>query len=88
MAGTREIEEVIAGIYGILDVAKREGPDAWTFDGTALTIKSRALAVKVQQVLAGIDKVQLAREGADLSPFEMVKLYKLANDILPKVLGY
>lgn len=88
MAGTKEIEEVIAGIYGILDVVRREGPDAWTFNGTALTINSRALAIKVQQVLAGIDEAELAKEGADLSPFEMVKLYKLANDILPKILGH
>lgn len=87
MAGVKEIEEVIHGIHGILDIANREGRGAWTFDGTTLVIKSRPLATKIQQVLAGVDKAKLAEESGDLSPFEMVKLYRLANDIPNKILG-
>jgi hypothetical protein len=88
MAGTKEIEKIINGVHGILDIAKREGTDAWEFDGTALTIRSQALATKVQQVLSGIDEAALAKESGDLSTIEMVKLYRKASDILPAILGY
>lgn len=87
MAGTKEIEEIIDGLHGILDIAKREGSKAWKFDGTSLIITSTTLAKKVQTVLAGIDKTQLAKEGDDLGTFEIVKLYRRASDILPAVLS-
>lgn len=87
MAGTKELEEVLDGIHAILNLAKREGPNSWTFDGTALVVKSRPLAIKIQQVLAGIDKVELAEEGGDLSPFEMIRLYRISSDLFPAILA-
>lgn len=88
MAGIKELEEVIDGICDVLDLAKSEGSASWSFDGTTLRINSTSLAVKLRQVLDGIDRVQLQKEGEDLSTIEMIKLYKRANNLLPKILGH
>lgn len=87
MAGIDAITSLINGALSILTVAKKAGPNGWSFSGTVLTINDQGLAAAVKAVLDKVNQVELEKELKDLNPFEVIKLANQVLALLPKILG-